>query len=292
MLGGVLGDSHKYLTVLGQVSLPYLLLAIFVYYLSVLIYALRWKLVLRGMGKDVPFLELVKSLLASIFMNNVTPMSRSGGEVLRIAWISMRGKVPAGLSAMSIVYERILEAVPVFILFLVGMFCFSSMPGFLFVLGLLGIALVWIRWEDFVRVSLRLFKASVSEEELAQILSLKRRRGLTLAGILLSSVIWILDVVRLKLITLALGLHIGVLALVIISIASLLLGLVALTPGGVGIIEGGLVGTLVHFGLPPAMAVSVTLLERLVSYVLSTVVGFVVLVTSGGMEIWRALKSP
>lgn len=292
MFGSILGSGREYLAVLGRVSVLYLLLAIFVYYFSVLIYALRWKLVLRGMGKDVPFPELVKSILASIFMNNITPMSRSGGEVLRIAWISRRGKVPVGLSTMSVVYERILETIPVFVLFLVGMLYFSSMPGFLFVLGVIGIALVWIRWEDFVRISLRVFKASVSDEEMERIVSLRRCHNITLWGILLSSAIWILDVVRLKLITLAFGLHLSLSILVVVSIANLILGLVALTPGGVGIIEGGLVGTLTHFGLPLAMAVSVTLLERFVSYVLSTVVGFVVLVTSGGREVWRALKSP
>ncbi|ASJ01277.1 lysylphosphatidylglycerol synthase transmembrane domain-containing protein [Thermococcus gorgonarius] len=292
MPGSVLGDGHEYLTLLGRVSVLYLLLAIFVYYFSVLIYAFRWKLILGGIGKDVPFLELVKSILASIFMNNVTPMSRSGGEVLRIAWISRKGKIPVGLSAMSVVYERILETIPVFVLFLVGMLYFSSIPGLLFVLGVLGIALVWIRWEDFVRISLRVFRTSVSYEEMERIVSLKRCHNVTLGGILLSSAIWILDVLRLKLITLAFGLHLSISILVVVSIANLLLGLVALTPGGVGIIEGGLVGTLAYFGLPLAMAVSVTLLERFVSYVLSTVVGFFVLVTSGGREIWRALKSP
>ncbi|ASJ03563.1 hypothetical protein A3L09_10000 [Thermococcus profundus] len=292
MIGGILEEGRNYLLVLGRVSLPYFLLAIFVYYFSVLIYAIRWKLVLRGMGKDVPFFELVKSILASIFMNNITPMSRSGGEILRIAWISRRGGVPFGLSTMSVVYERILETVPVFVLFLVGMLYFSSMPGVLFVLGVVAVALIWIRWEDFVRISLRVFKASVDEEEMEKILSLRRSHNITLGGILLSSSIWLLDVVRLKLITLAFGLHLSLPLIVVVSIANLLLGLVALTPGGVGIVEGGLVGTLTHFGLPITLAVSVTLVERFISYVLSTIVGFVVLLTSGGREVWRALKSP
>lgn len=58
-----------------------------------------------------------------------------------------------------------------------------------------------------------------------------------------------------------------------------------------GIIEGGLIGTLTYFGIPTALAVSITLLERFVSYVVSSLVGLVVLLTSGGVEIWKALKS-
>ncbi|NJE84654.1 flippase-like domain-containing protein [Thermococcus sp. CX2] len=284
-------STEQYLTLIEKVPLHYLALALLTYYVSVVLYAIRWKLVLRGMGRDAPLFELVKAILASIFMNNVTPMSRGGGELLRIAWISKKNNIPTGISTVSIVYERILETVPVFVLFLVGMLYFSSTPELLFLIGVAGVAAIWIKWEAFVRLSLRLFKTSVSEEEMEKILSLRDRHNINLMGILLSSAVWILDVARLKLITLAFGLHLSLSLIAVISIANLLLGLVAFTPGGIGIIEGGLVGTLTHFGIPLGFAVSVTLLERFVSYVLSTLVGLVVLLTSGGREVWRALKS-
>ncbi len=116
--------------------------------------------------------------------------------------------------------------------------------------------------------------------------------GLNVAAIILSSVVWLLDVLRLKLITLAFGLNLAWSFIAVISIANLFFGLLAFTPGGgVGIIEGGLIGTLTYFGIPTALAVSITLLERFVSYVVSSLVGLVVLLTSGGVEIWKALKS-
>lgn len=283
-------STEQYLTLIEKVPLHYLTLALLTYYVSVVLYAIRWKLVLRGMGRDAPLFELVKAILASIFMNNVTPMSR-GGELLRIAWISKKNNIPTGISMVSIVYERILETIPVFVLFLVGMLYFSSTPELLFIIGIAGVAAIWIKWEAFVRLSLRLFRTSVSGEELENILFLRDRHNINLMCILLSSAVWILDVARLKLITLAFGLHLSLSLIAVISIANLLLGLVAFTPGGIGIIEGGLVGTLTHFGIPLGFAVSITLLERFVSYVLSTLVGLVVLLTSGGKEVWRALKS-
>ncbi|ANF23131.1 lysylphosphatidylglycerol synthase transmembrane domain-containing protein [Thermococcus piezophilus] len=283
-------STEQYVTLIEKVPLHYLTLALLTYYVSVVLYAIRWKLVLRGMGRDAPLFELVKAILASIFMNNVTPMSR-GGELLRIAWISKKNNIPTGISMVSIVYERILETIPVFVLFLVGMLYFSSTPELLFIIGIAGVAAIWIKWEAFVRLSLRLFRTSVSGEELENIRSLRNRHNINLMGILLSSAVWILDVARLKLITLAFGLHLSLSLIAVISIANLLLGLVAFTPGGIGIIEGGLVGTLTHFGIPLGFAVSITLLERFVSYVLSTLVGLVVLLTSGGKEVWRALKS-
>jgi len=292
MLESLAASAEQYFSVVSTASLGYLFLAFVTYYVSVVIYGIRWKLVLRGIGRDAPLLELVKAILASIFMNNVTPMSRSGGELLRMAWVSRKANVPPGVSAVSIVYERILETIPVFALFLLGMSYFSSEEPLPFViLGIVGILLIWIKWDAFVRLSLRLFRTPVTEEEMEKITSLRSRHNLNILAILLSSAVWILDVVRLKLITMAFGLNLAWSFIAVISIANLLFGLIAFTPGGVGIIEGGLIGTLTYFGIPMAFAVSITLLERFVSYIASSIVGFVVLATSGGVELWKALKS-
>ncbi|NJE06449.1 flippase-like domain-containing protein [Thermococcus sp. M36] len=291
MVESISSEVSQYFSVLRGASVEYIALALVTYYVSVLLYALRWRLILRGIGREAPMGELVKAIMASIFMNNVTPMSRGGGELLRIAWVSRRVNIPAGMSAVSIVYERILETIPVMVLFLVGLTYFSSEPAVPVAIGAAGIALIWIKWDSFVRVSLRVFRTEATPEELKRITALRSLHNINLAAVGLSSAVWVLDVVRLKLITLAFGLSLSWGLVAVVSVANLVLGLMAFTPGGIGIIEGGLVGTLIHFGLPSTLAVSVTLLERLVSYVISSAVGFLVLLTSGGVEIWRALRS-
>ncbi|WP_297520516.1 flippase-like domain-containing protein [Thermococcus sp.] len=292
MFESLLTSTSEYTSAVLNASLRYLSLAFLAYYTSVFLYALRWKLILRGIGRDAPLMELTKAIMASIFMNNVTPLSRSGGEFLRIAWISKRADVPSGISAVSIVYERILETVPVFLLFLVGASYFSSTESLPFILlGMTGVFIIWTKWDSFVRMSLRVFRTSVTEDEMKGIRDLRRMHDVNLAAIVLSSSVWLLDVLRLKFIGLAFGLDLPWALVALVSIANLILGLVAVTPGGVGIIEGGLIGTLTYFGIPMALALPMTLLERFVSYVASSIVGFIVLLTSGGVEIWRALKS-
>ena len=291
MIEGIINSAGQYFSVMSSASLRYIALAFLTYYISVVLYAVRWKLVLRGMGKDAPLFELVKAILASIFMNNITPLSRSGGELLRMAWVSKRARIPTGVSAVSIVYERILETIPVFILFMAGVTYFSEESMLFLLVGILGVGLLWFKWEAFVRFSLRVFKTDVSDEELSAILALKNQHNTNILGIGLSSLVWLLDVARLKLIALAFGLNLGWTFIALVSIANLIFGLVAFTPGGIGIIEGGLIGTLTYFGIPGPFAVSITLLERFVSYVVSTIVGFLVLLASGGVEIWKALKS-
>ena len=292
MFESLLSSTAEYTSAILNASLRYLGLAFATYYVSVFLYAIRWKLILRGIGRDAPLMELVKAILASIFMNNETPLSRSGGEFLRVAWVSKKADIPSGISAASIVYERILETVPVFLLFMVGISYFSSSRSLpLILLGMAGVLLIWIKWDSFVRLSLRVFRMKVTEEEMEKISALKGMHHINLAAITLSSAVWLLDVLRLKFIGLAFGLNLSWTLLALVSIASLLLGLVAVTPGGVGIIEGGLVGTLTYFGIPMALALPMTLLERFVSYVVSSIVGFLVILASGGVEIWNALKS-
>ncbi|MDQ1251873.1 MAG: glycosyltransferase 2 family protein, partial [Euryarchaeota archaeon] len=75
-----------------------------------------------------------------------------------------------------------------------------------------------------------------------------------------------------------------------VSILSFLLGALPLTPGGLGIIEGGLISLLLYFGLPLGPAGSFVLLERFISYGVSSIVGFLYLSYYGGFKIWEKAK--
>ena len=272
-------------------SLQYFLLAVATYYASVFLFALRWKYVLKGTGVDVPLGELFKANLAGLFVNNITPMSRGGGELLRMAWISKLQGVPMRISAVSVVYERILESIPVMVMVALGFLYFTTSEAFALAPLAVGLALIWLKWERFIELTLRLFRVNLSEEERERIVTLRKRGDVNLVGIGTSSLVWVLDVLRLKLITLAIGLNVSLPVLVLVSVINLILGIAAFTPGGIGVVEGGLVGALTYLGFPPATAVSIVLLERFISYVLGSVSGLLALLTSGGREAWRALKS-
>jgi len=276
---------------LNKTSLELITIALVLYYLSTIIYALRWKIILDSMGKNVPLIDLLKAVLSSIFVNNVTPISRGGGEILRVIWISKKYKIPLSLSTVSILYERIMEAFPVAILLILGVMCFARDAVYLVSLVVVVIALIWLNWGRFIKFLIRITRVEVTAEELMNIISLKRKFSLNILVVGLSSVVWFLDMLRLKLIALTFGWDPNIKTLAVISLANLLFGFIALTPGGIGIVEGGLIGTLTYFGIPPTLAVSITLIERFISYVLSSIVGFITLIVSGGTEVWRVLKS-
>jgi uncharacterized protein (TIRG00374 family) len=210
MFESVVSSAGRYASLVKGVPLYYLLIAIALYYISVVIYALRWKLVLRGVGKDASLVELTKAFMAGLFVNNVTPTSRSGGELLRAAWISYRAKVPLGVSTVTVLYERLLEVIPFFFMMLLGVLYFipSKLP--LMVALLVVAILVWFKWDLIVKLTLRLLKTELDDdEELEKLSALQKSSFVTLGGISLSSIVWLLDILRLKVITLAFGLSFG-----------------------------------------------------------------------------------
>ncbi|WP_457753949.1 lysylphosphatidylglycerol synthase transmembrane domain-containing protein [Thermococcus sp.] len=281
----------KTLTSLNKRGFELIGIAVALYYLSALIYALRWKVVLNAIGKNIPIIELLRITLSSIFVNNVTPMSRGGGEILRVTWVAKKYKIPIAISTVSIVYERILEIFPIISLAVMGLSYFAH-HVILITLSLFLVAIiVWLNWEKIVILSFKVLKIKLSHEELVNLLSLRKRASLTMMGVGLSFLVWFLDIMRLKVIALAFSWNPSIKFLAIISLANLIFGIMAFTPGGIGIVEGGLIGTLVYFGIPSTLAISITLIERFISYVMSSAVGFATLVVSGGAEIWKALKS-
>ncbi len=112
-----------------------------------------------------------------------------------------------------------------------------------------------------------------------------------IAVLLLSSGVWILDIIRLKLIALALNLPLSLYLIATVSILYLLLGILPITPGGLGIVEGGLISVLLYLGLSLASASSFVFLERFISFGLSSVIGFLYLFYYGGFKIWKNTKS-
>ena len=97
---------------------------------------------------------------------------------------------------------------------------------------------------------------------------------------------WTLEAARLWLVVLALHLDISFQMLVFVTFAQGLLISVPLTPGGLGVVEPGLTGVLL-FAFDRADAVSITLLDRAISYVSVILLGAAVFATR---EAWGYLS--
>jgi hypothetical protein len=101
--------------------------------------------------------------------------------------------------------------------------------------------------------------------------SFRRLPQVTLWGLLG----WLAEIARLYLVAAALGLDLGLALVVFLTLANSLLTL-APTPGGLGVVESGVVGLAVRLAaLPVSAAAALVLVDRAISYVSVIIVGAV-----------------
>jgi uncharacterized protein (TIRG00374 family) len=106
-------------------------------------------------------------------------------------------------------------------------------------------------------------------------------------GLGYSALIWIEDLARLLVVGLAFDVRFSVpqaAALCVIAVAANF----APTVGGLGAVEGGLMGGLALFGVPIETAIAITTVERSISYGFSTVTGGIAVALLGGRRLLRS----
>lgn len=99
-------------------------------------------------------------------------------------------------------------------------------------------------------------------------------------------VIWLLEGTRYQFVFSALGLHTAAISplpfapMLFCALAAAVLTTIPFTPGGLGLVEVGLVTVLAYLGLPRADALALILADRLLSYYSIALFGFIVYLLS------------
>jgi len=92
--------------------------------------------------------------------------------------------------------------------------------------------------------------------------------------VVLSLLVWSLEISRLYFVVVSLGIAVPLSIVLLVALANSLLTTVPLTPGGLGAVEAGIIGLLVGVGgMGDEQAVAIALLDRTVSYWSLIVVG-------------------
>jgi len=98
----------------------------------------------------------------------------------------------------------------------------------------------------------------------------------------LTVLVWLAESARLYLVVQALPLHVdlNLAQIMFIALVASLLTTIPALPGGLVLVEGGIITVLIFFHLTPSQALSVAILDRIISYWSLIVVGFVVFLLS------------
>lgn len=289
---------NKIISSLKQLNPTFFLLAMVGTFCSISFWTMRWNLFIRERGYEISFFVLFKYLLVGLAVNNLTPLAKFGGEPVRAyllkqkEGIRMREGLATVMAELSVMFFAI-----------VGMVMLSITLFFLLMSPPIWIGLLLIPFGAFVILIFFLIRSIYSKEDSilrlldwigrkvermkpyrdkigriyeefreAFIRCLENRVTFTKASTL-SLLVKVSDLAKFFFLFKALGYEISIVEiLIMMGISAILLSIPA-TPGSLGVLEGGLISSLVFLGVPAGVAATVVFLDRLVWFWGISVVG-------------------
>lgn len=262
------------------------LLGVVAYYAAFAVRALRWQLLLRNTGERCPYVPLFETLTASFFVNCIVPAKM--GDVYRAFLLRTREGVGAMKAFGTIITERLLDLfVLMALLVLAGGLTFRNrVPHQLIpyaisggLLLLIGITAVTVMATGRGQRLLRLLPDPVLQRYENFRTGTVQSMGRWTEVIPLSVMVWVLEGTRLAFVVFALG-YGDLLSppnFLLVALVAALLTTVPFTPGGLGLVEGGMIVVLQSIAsVGSSQATAIALLDRSISYGTLVVVGCVI----------------
>lgn len=272
------------------------------------LWASRWSLIIRAQGQRVPR-EILGVTFSGAFFNNVTPVAKSGGEPIRAYLLGKMNNTTFEEGMASVVVDRIFDMAPFIIICLVtfALISVSHLGGNLVLMSFVLLGLIasaglsavvtfaCLRREAGLRMILFFFdklkpiiKRFGPVEELRTRLeeALERfyhgvrdisgNKGLLLASLLISLLLWLIIILRLQIVFASLGSEQSLLVINVVSVGAVFVEFLPLLPGGLVSTEATMIALFIGLGVEKDLASSAVLLDRLISYWLVTIIGGII----------------
>ena len=293
MLGLV--GINEVIAALKMANAGLLLLAVGVQVVVFVLYTLRWQILNSLADIDMSFKKLLPMTLVGLAVNNITPSGRGGGEPVRAYILSREGKYPMQDAFATVVADRTLDTFPFIILAIftvIASTLYFKMAIWLLILMILAVIaivaiLIIIIYMSIIGLLRRFYKKNSEElenkvhkmisdfqETMRIVLS---SRTVTYYALPLSFIIWILEILRVYIVFLAFGATINPIIIGEVFIIASLVGMVPLLPGGLGAVDGIMVVFYSVAGISASVSAAATVIERLISFWLATIIGMLIL---------------
>ncbi|MCK9150950.1 UPF0104 family protein [Methanobacterium alcaliphilum] len=272
-----------------------------------LLWALRWKMILDVVDESPKYISVMGMLFASLFGNNITP-GAAGGEPLRAYILREVKGTPFEIGFASSTADRVFEFMPFVIISILAAILILTwnisiwtrlIVSVLIILSIMFFSVViyaGVNKEIAQKIALSVAKSvfpfflkltrkeirfsDISQKIIFYInrfttgfaMALKDRKVL-LIGFFLSFGMWGLDIVRMYVCFLAVGVHAPILPVVIIYTIGIMISLLPILPGSLGIREAVLIGLFAVAGISADYVVAASVIDRLASYIAPTLIG-------------------
>ena len=272
-------------------SNPLLLaLAALVYYANFPIRGLRWRVLMENTGRaELPSRRAFGEAVFLGWSVNAISWFRMG-DPYRAYLISRQGGLSYATTLGTLVAERVLDLVSFAVLLgVAGVLLWAGEPDLtttilasavglaaLAVLAMMAMAAFGRRLGQRLPGPARGWYALFHQGTLSSFRRLPLLAALSLAG-------WVVEAGRIYLVALALGVPLTLPVAAFVALAHNFITALPLTPGGLGLAEAGMVG-LLALRLPLEQAVSLTLLDRAITYLSVVVLGAAVFAWREGVK--------
>lgn len=288
-------------------KLEFIAIAIAMQFFTFFLYALRWKILNNVAGINVGIKKLLPMVLVGLAVNNITPSGRGGGEPVRAYILSREESYPMEETFATVVADRALDTFPFIVLAvltIIGMtlsFNFDTWLLVLMVVAVIAILIVLIlliymsvnpkfgqRIEGWIIGLVRRFYKKNSEEFEEKIhdvivgfqdtmkMVMSNKKVLYYA-MPLSFVIWIFEILRVYFVFMSFGAVVSPVVIGEVFILACLAGMIPLLPGGLGAVDGIMILFYSAAGITASISAAATVIERLISFWMATIIGMVIL---------------
>ncbi len=285
-------DWKEFSQALSGVKLSALFLSVCIYLSTYFLRGVRWSMMLRNV-KRISLWKMIKFVIIGFMCNNILPARL--GEFARALIIGKGENISARASFASVVLERVFDGVTI-VLLLVVLAIQQPFPEWVKKMGLFSAALfllffilltvlghkgeVWIeKWECSSRGIICKIAAFLSK--FVHGLQMLRDRRMVLLVMLLSFIIWSIEVINYLVVMRGLGIALplgaAAFALVVVNLGIM----IPSSPGFVGTLQYFCVLALSVYAVPKDLALAYAIVLHAVMYIPITVLGLIFLARTG-----------
>lgn len=294
------------------------LLAIVIQIFTYFLYTWRWNIINKTANMDLGIKKSLPMVLVSLAVNNITPSGRGGGEPVRAYLLAKEGHFKFEDTFATVIADRALDTFPfviLAILTIIGIILTFSLDikliAFLVIcVTLITAAVILLIYvcinEAFgvkltswiIKIVRRLYKKfnEGTEKRIieavkafqARMNALLRDRTILYHALPLSFVIWIFEILRVYVVFLAFGANVSPIIIGEVFILASFVGMIPLLPGGLGAVDGIMILFYATAGITASISAAATVVERLISFWMTTFVGLIFLTMFGTSVLDKA----